>query len=217
MINKLFFLLLPCFSIIHAMANTNLPVDTLGSKDATKPLVIYITGDGGLNSFSTAFMKQWNSKGYPVVALNAKSYFWKTKTPETAAKDISDLITEYALLWKRNSVILVGYSLGADVLPFVLTRMPQTLAGKVLHCVLLSPSENTDFTVHLFYSSNGGSNVPDEINKLTKPVLVIFGNKETDVPEKKINNKMATLIKVNGDHHYDNQIVFLVNEIIGRL
>jgi type IV secretory pathway VirJ component len=65
----------------YARATTDLPIDTLGSNNMSKPLVLYITGDGGFNNFSKAFMKQWNANGYPVVALNAKSYFWKTKAP----------------------------------------------------------------------------------------------------------------------------------------
>ena len=216
MINKIF--LLPCLLIfqLHLIAQSNLPIDTLNSKDASKPLVFYITGDGGFNSFSTSFIQQWNSKGYPIVALNAKSYFWKTKQPGTAANDISALLNEYLSKWHRNEIIFAGYSLGADVLSFIETRLPTGIANKIKHTVLLSPSNTTDFTVHLFYSSTG-SDVPAEINKLSKPVLVIFGKEETDTPAAKISNQMATLLMVPGDHHYNNQVSFLTNEIVKRM
>ena len=200
----------------HLKAATDLPIDTLGSNDMTKPLIMYITGDGGFNNFSTAFMKEWNNNGYPVVALNAKSYFWKTKTPEVATEDVSGLITQYLSLWKRNEVILVGYSFGADVMPFIQARLKQGILNKLLHTVLLSPSKNTDFTIHLFYN-NDGNNVPSEINKLNKPVLVIFGNEETDLPDKQINNKQVTIIKIEGDHRYNNKISNIVHNILSRL
>ncbi len=216
MINKLLFVTFFLFLQTIAMAEKDLPVDTFGSADMSKPIVLYISGDGGFNSFSTSFVQQWNSKGYPVIALNAKSYFWKTQTPENAAKDITDLLSRYLMLWKRNDVILVGYSLGADVLPFIQTRISAALINKIKHTVLLSPSNTTDFTVHLFYGS-GGSSVPAEINKLNKPVLIIFGNDETSTPDKQINNKMVTILKVNGDHHYDNQIGGLVANILQRI
>jgi len=200
----------------HYMQAQSLPIDTLSSKMPGKPLVIYISGDGGFNSFSNNFIKQWNTNGYPVVALNAKSYFWKTKQPEAAAQDVTALITQYLSLWKCNEVILLGYSFGADVMPFIQMRLPAEVAGKVKHTVLFSPSANTDFTVHLIYGNNGSS-VPAEINKITKPVLVVFGDEETNLPDKQINNKQVNIIKVPGDHHYDNNIATVVHEVAGKL
>ena len=201
---------------LHYVKAADLPIDTLSSDDMTKPLVMYISGDGGFNNFSKKFMQQWNNNGYPVVALNSKSYFWKTKPPEMASKDIADLITQYLALWKRSKVILVGYSIGADVMPFIQTRFNANLSNRIVHTVLFSPSKNTDFTIHLFYD-NKGSSVPDEINKLNKPVLIIFGEEETDLPDKQINNKNVTIIKVAGDHHYNNQVATVVNDVVSRL
>ena len=201
---------------LHYVKATDLPIDTLGSKDMSKPLVLYITGDGGFNSFSKTFMKQWNSNGYPVVALNAKSYFWNTKSPADAANDVSVLITEYLSLWKRNEVILVGYSFGADVMPFIQTRLSPGVINKIRHTVLFSPSKNTDFTIHLFYGDDGSS-VISEINKLNRPVLIVFGDEEKDLPDKQISNKNVLVMKVAGDHHYDDKISEIINDIAKRL
>jgi type IV secretory pathway VirJ component len=82
--------------------------------------------------------------------------------------------------------------------------------------VLISPSAVTDFEVHLIYGSDGAS-VPAEINKITKPTLVIFGNNEKNVPDKSISNKYVNVIKVPGDHHYNNDADMLVEQIISRL
>ena len=199
-----------------AMANNDLPIDTLGSTDTSKPLVFYISGDGGFNSFSKSFIQQWHSLGYAVIALNAKSYFFNSQPPDVAAKDINALLIQYLVLWKRNNIILVGYSFGADVLPFIQTRLSAVILSKIKQTVLLSPSQTTDFAVHLFYS-NSGSSVPAEINKLTKPVLVIFGEDEKDAPDKNINNPKAFILKVKGDHHYSNNVENLLSEINKRM
>ncbi len=199
-----------------AKAGSDFPIDTLGSNDASKPLIFYISGDGGFNSFSTSFMKQWNSLGYPVVALDARSYFFTSQKPDAAAKDIAGLLFQYINLWKRTDIILVGYSFGADVLPFIQTRLPLVLTNRIKHTVLLSPSHSTDFAVHLFYSKSG-SNVPAEINKLTRPTLVVFGADEKDIADKEITNQQATIFKINGGHHYDQQAGNLVTEIVKRL
>lgn len=193
----------------------NLPVETFNSNDTNTPLIVYLTGDGGMNNFSRLFVHQWNSNGYPVVALNLKSYLWGGKTPDKAAADVAGLLRQYINGWKRQEVILVGYSLGADVLPFIQMRLPNDVASHISHVVLLSPSFTTDFEVHIFYSSKGES-VPAEINKLTKPTLVVFGSNERDVPEKSINNKYVSIIKVPGDHHYNDKVANLMLEIVSR-
>ena len=180
------------------------------------PFVLYITGDGGFNNFSTSLCTAINKKGYSITALNAKSYFWETKSPEDAAKDVSGLITEYLSLWKRNEVILVGYSFGADVMPFIQTRLSPGVINKIRHTVLFSPSKNTDFTIHLFYGDDGSS-VISEINKLNRPVLIVFGDEEKDLPDKQISNKNVLVMKVAGDHHYDDKISEIINDIAKRL
>jgi type IV secretory pathway VirJ component len=210
-------LVLVIFLFINAKTIAqNLPVDTFDSKDVSKPLVLYLTGDGGMNAFSKLLVQQWNSKGYPVVALNIKSYLWKAKTPDKAAADITSLLRQYLTNWKRQNVILAGYSLGADVLPFIQTRLAADVNNRASHVVLISPSATTDFEVHMIYSSKGES-VPAEINKLTKPTIVVFGSTEKDVPEKSISNKNVTILKVPGDHHYNDNVAVLVQQISSRL
>lgn len=209
------FFLLICISV-HTLAQTSLPIDTLDSKDAAKPLLFYLTGDGGFNSFSKTFMQLWNTKGYPVVALNARSYFWSGKKPGVAASEVYTLLNTYMNKWKRSEVILAGYSLGADILPFIITRLNTAINNNIKDVVLISPSSTTDFEVHLVYGS-GGESVENEINKLGKPTLVLFGSKEKDTPEKNINNKNVSIVKLAGDHHYNNNVNSLVQQIIMRL
>lgn len=216
MMNKLIVFIILFFVQNQTWAQADLPIDTLMSKDMSKPLVFYISGDGGFNSFSTSFMKQWNNAGYPVVSLNARSYFFRAKQPDVAAKVIAGLLNHYMASWRRNSVILIGYSFGADVLPFIQTRLPQNIETKVNHTVLLSPSHTTDFEVHLFYG-HSGSNVPAEINKLNNPTLLVYGNKESDVPVNEVRNPKVTSLVFSGDHHYDDNVSELVAQIVKRL
>ncbi|TKK69002.1 hypothetical protein FC093_09935 [Ilyomonas limi] len=216
MMNSVKVLLILFLFINTKVMAQSLPVDTFNSNDVQKPLIFYLTGDGGMNNFSRSFVKEWNSKGYPVAALNIKSYLWKGKTPDKAAADITGLLRRYINDWKRQSVVLIGYSLGADILPFVQTRLAADVSNHVSDVVLISPSATTDFKVHLLYGSDG-VNVPAEINKLTKPTLVLFGNNEKNVPEKSIINKHVAILKVPGDHHYNNEVAMLVQQITDRL
>jgi type IV secretory pathway VirJ component len=197
------------------MGQNALPVTEYKGTNAVLPLICYLTGDGGINAFSKSLIQSWNSRGYSVVVLNSKSYFWKKQTPEQATTDVNNLLLKYMAAWKCTTAILMGYSFGADVLPFIQNRLPATTSNKLTKLVMISPSNTTDFEVHLFYGKSGSS-VPAEINKLTKPGLVIFGKDEKDTPTTISNPKVAVL-SLPGDHHYNDDANAMVQQVISRL
>lgn len=188
----------------------------------TAPLIVYITGDGGMKKFSANVIESFHQQNYPVVALNALKYFWSKKSPQQAAKDIASLITYYQSQWGGNhGVVLVGYSLGADVLPFVYTGLPPEVAAQVKHLVFLSPSLYTDLEVHLSdmlgRSGNKGMSVPGEINKITnKPLLLVFGAEEKDFNLSALNVRYEKMI-LPGGHAYDEDAGGVAGKILAAL
>jgi len=182
-------------------------------------LVLYITGDGGWNKFSKSLSQALAGKGYPVVSLNAKEYFWKKKTAAQTASDISGLIRAYQRTWNRKKIILIGFSFGADVIPFVFNHLPADLSAQVVNISLLSPAPYTDFEIHIsvmlgrgFY---GGESVVSAINKITtKPLTIILGKGENDFPLTQLKIKNYVSIVLDGGHHYDGDEIKLCNTII---
>src|SRR5882724_9576751 len=167
-------------------AQTSLPLSVNSSSDTSKPLLFYICGDGGFNKFSTSFMQTLNKQGYAVIGLDAKEYFWHKKDPQEAANAIEAAINQYNRQWKRKNVVLIGYSFGADVAPFMLTHFSAALSGTINHLVLLSPSSKTDFEIHILqmlgWGKDSGESVAAEINKIIKPVTIIAGDDEDSFP-----------------------------------
>jgi type IV secretory pathway VirJ component len=188
----------------------------------TAPLILYITGDGGMKKFSANMITAFNQKNYPVVALNALKYFWNKKTPQQAAKDVSDLISYYQNQWNtHNGVILVGYSLGADVLSFVYMNLPPATAAEIKQLVFLSPSAYTDLEVHvsdmLGRTNNKGYSVLAEINKISdKPLLLVFGDEEKDLNLSAIKVPYKQLI-LPGGHNYDEDANGVAGKILAAL
>ncbi|MFY0253616.1 AcvB/VirJ family lysyl-phosphatidylglycerol hydrolase [Chitinophaga sp. 30R24] len=202
---------------------SNLPVVTKApTAGCTAPLILYITGDGGMKKFSANVIESFHQKNYPVVALNALKYFWSKKTPQQAAKDVTALIRYYQSQWgSNNGIVLIGYSLGADVLPFIYTSLPAELTEEVKQLVLLSPSLYTDMEVHvsdmLGKSSNRGMSVPSEMNKITdKPFLLVFGAEEKDFNFSVLNVHYQKLI-LPGGHAYDEDANGVAGKIIDSL
>ncbi|MCW3119579.1 MAG: hypothetical protein JWM28_3661 [Chitinophagaceae bacterium] len=216
-----FYLLLFMIAPVYLYAQSTvsqLPVTVLPGSDTTKPLILYISGDGGWNNFSTSFINTINSKGYPVVGLNAKEYFWHKKDAARTAKDVISLLAVHMKNMKAKNIVLIGYSFGADVMPFVATRFDKNIQDKLKYIVLMSPSETTDFEVHvadlLGIGKQSGESVPAEINKIPQPLLFVFGDKEDGFPLKEITIKNYKVNKLPGGHHYDGDPTAVCNVIL---
>lgn len=203
--------------VVSFSQKTVLPLSFHSNLDTTKPLIFYISGDGGFNKFSTSFMEALNKQGYAVIGLNAKEYFWNKKTPQEAANAIEAAINESNRQWKKKNIVLIGYSFGADVAPFMLTHFSTAFAGKVNHLILLSPSPKTDFEIHILqmfgWGKDSGESVSGEINKISAPVIIITGDDETDFPFNQLTIKNKQVIKMPGGHHYDGDVNALCNKI----
>src|SRR5258707_15094469 len=119
------------FTCFFLHAQSPLPLSANNSSNSSKPLVFYISGDGGFNKFSTSFMQTLNKEGFAVLGLDAKDYFWNKKDPAEAAKAIESAIDQYNRQWKRTNIILIGYSFGADVAPFILTHFSADLYARI--------------------------------------------------------------------------------------
>ncbi len=199
-------------------AQTSLSLSVHSSSDTSKPLIFYISGDGGFNKFSTSFMQTLNKYGYAILGLDAKDYFWHKKNPTEAANAIEQAINQYNNQWKRKNIILIGYSFGSDVAPFMLTHFTPALTTRVNHIILLSPSSKTDFEIHVLqmlgWGKNSGESVPAEINKISKPVLIIMGDDEDDFPLNELTIKNKQVIKMPGGHHYDGNVEGLCKQIV---
>jgi type IV secretory pathway VirJ component len=207
--------------LVSFSQKTTLPVSFYSNADSTKPLIFYISGDGGFNKFSTSFMQTLNKQGYAVIGLNAKDYFWNKKTPQEAANAIESAINESNKQWKKKNIVLIGYSFGANVTPFILTHFSLAFAGKINHLILLSPSSKTDFEIHVLqmfdWGKDSGESVPAEINKISKPVTIITGDDETEFPFSLLTIKNKQVIKMPGGHHYDGDVNALCNKINSQI
>lgn len=188
----------------------NLPLIITNSKaqDRMAPVALLISGDGGWYGFEQSIADNLAKQGIPTIGLDSKKYFWKRTTPEETASDIGKALNFYGREWGRDKFVLIGYSLGAEIVPFIVNRLPEELKSKVVSSVLLSPATTTDFEIHISNMLGMGNkqntyNTIDEIIKMqTVPTLIIFGDGEkTQIPE--LLSKTTVLIKkIPGDHHY---------------
>lgn len=197
-----------CLNLVAASAQSaKLPVKEWSSSSQS-PFVLYISGDGGLNDFSTGLCETVNKAGYNITAVNAKSYFWSKKTPEQTATDIATYLEDQLRQQKTGKVVMVGYSFGADVIPFIFNRMPDSLKNKIITVIMLAPSSSTDFEVHwsdiLGGSKKRSMDVASEINRMgTQKTVTVFGQDDDSFPTSIIKLKNYINENLPGGHHFD--------------
>lgn len=201
-------------------AQSDLPLQYTDNADTSKPMILYISGDGGMNSFTTSLINSLNQKGYAVLALDAKSYFWHKKEPAEFANAMTQAVSSYMRNKKKNSFVVLGYSFGADVAPFLATRLPSSLASKCKGVLMLSPSGHTDFEIKIMdmlgWGSKKENNVITELNKVALPATLFFGQDEKDFPVNDVTIRKQVVV-MNGGHHYDNDTSDLANEISHKI
>lgn len=184
---------------------SDLPVMIIAAqKPGADLMILFITGDGGWNTFSQDLANQFAADGVPVVSLNSLKYFWSRKTPEEATQAVVALIDQYSAAWKKKNILLCGYSFGADVVPFIYNRLPEPIKERVTRIQLLSPSAYTDFEVHVSYLfMSKKMSVAAEVQKINKPVICFYGEDEKDKPLGNIRMANFKTIILNGEHHYE--------------
>jgi len=200
---------------------TDMPLIVLPvSRNDTMPLLVFISGDGGWTSFDNGVSEKLVEKGIPVIGLDAQKYFWEARTPEATAAELTKVIRHYLAAWNKKSLVLCGYSFGADVIPFIVTRLPGDLKYMMKSAVMMSPDPKGDFEIHVadmlsFGSSNDKYNVLGEVKKSSSlHINCIFGkDEESEIP--KLFKNAGTIIKLlPGSHHYNNDFSAISNEIL---
>lgn len=192
---------------------------TQAKKGESEAMAIIISGDGGWTDFDQSIADGFSAAGIPVAGLSSLKYFWDTRTPESAAGDLSKMIRYFRTEWKKDNIILVGYSFGADVLPFMLNRLPATEQAMVKSIVLLSPSPKAEFEFHFASWMNsvsaGARPTYPELEKLQdRHVLCIFGGEEDPSFVRPLSNPNFRIQILRGGHHYGGDTAAL-NKVIG--
>lgn len=113
-----------------------------------RQLVFLITGDGGYASGDRAIAETFAAHGMPVVSLNSRAYLGQKRLPDEVARDAARVMRHYLALWHRDSVVFVGYSRGADMAPFIVTRLPDELRSRLSLVAMIGLAERASFEFH---------------------------------------------------------------------
>jgi type IV secretory pathway VirJ component len=199
----------------------DLPIIEVSAEPTAAPsdaFAIIMSGDGGWAGLDQDIAAALSARGIPVVGLDSLRYYWTARTPQGVAADTDRMIRYYLSHFGKKRVLLIGYSQGADVLPFAVNRLPPAAKAQVALTAILGMSEHALFEFHVsswISDDNSGPATLPEVNRLSgMPVLCIYGEDERDSLCPKLDPLKFKVVKLKGGHHFDGNYAGLANEIL---
>lgn len=184
-------------------------------------LAVFYSGDGGWANLTTHLAKRFQAAGISVMGIDCMHYFWKGKKAAEAARDLEAEIREHA----PETLYLIGYSMGADVLPTITRQLPEDILEKVRHMVLMSPSYHVQLKFRFigwlgYHSAKNSSTdlLPDiEILAAKFPVSCFAGEEEHDTLARDLPTDIARTEFLPGGHHYGSDYATLSDRILSLM
>ncbi|CDX11835.1 Virulence factor family protein [Mesorhizobium plurifarium] len=197
-----------------------LPLIELPALNPNGLLAIVLSGDGGWRDLDKTIAEELQSRGVSVVGWDSVRYFWKKKSPEQTAADLTAVIKAYEEKWHTKDVALVGYSFGAGVLPFVYNDLAKGIKQRIAQISLLGFANAADWEIQVAGwlgaapSSEAVPVAPAIAQVPAKLLQCFYGNEETDTFCQALSSRGVEVIKTTGGHHFDGNYARLAQQIL---
>lgn len=224
-------------AVLHISAQTS-PTDSRDALDAVRDLplewvapagssrgvtAVLMTGDGGWASLIATVARGLSEQGVAVVGFNSRRWLSRERTPEETALAVVRAIDAARERWPANELVLVGYSRGADFVPFVANRLPTRLRRELRGIAMFGLAPMASFEFHLIdlikdTRRDSDVLVMPELEKLRGLRMVcVYGNDEPtsgcrDAPDGLLRKDERT-----GGHHFDGDANALVSHVMWLL
>ena len=195
-------------------------VEQRATRGTSDRLAVLLTGDGGWRRVDQQVAKYLRADGIDVVGFSTPDYFRERRTPEESAAALERVIRDYMQQWGKRRIVLVGYSRGADVLPFMASRLPQDLRDAVDVIALLGAEPMIDFKYHpswipFHHPHEKQFPVLPEIEKLRgQRIICIYGDREKSSLCPMLDPSLATIVRKPGGHHFAGHYDAIAAEIV---
>lgn len=199
----------------------DLPAVDLPSQGKPKALAILVSGDGGWRDLDKTMGEWLSTQGVHVVGLDSLRYFWSKRKPEELAKDIETLVKD-ADPDKSLPVMLIGYSFGADTIPFAYPLLPKPIQDRTRVLALMAPGATTSFQVTVsgwLGVDDSGYEIVPAIAALPKDRVVCVYGKD-DIDETACSQPALasfTKVETEGGHHFDGNYEAIAQRFLDRL
>jgi type IV secretory pathway VirJ component len=185
----------------------DLPITEIPATAPGRALVLLITGDGGWAAGDRAMARELAKAGVAVVGLDSRAWLRSRQLdPDLAARDAARIFDHYSTLWRRDRLVLVGYSRGAVIAPFIVTRLDPALRRRLDLVAMIGLEPWASFDFHWTDMVTDVRRPEDrpvlpELRKLEgTPMLCLYGEKEKGSLCPQLAPGFATVARHDGTH-----------------
>jgi type IV secretory pathway VirJ component len=198
----------------------DLPLIELPAAGNGDVFAVLLSGDGGWAGLDKDVASALAAQGISVVGLDSLRYFWTARTPDTLAADLDRVLRYYTATWHKSHAVLIGYSQGADVLPFAVNRLPSASRSVVERTVMMGLGENASFEFHFtnWLGADSGLPILPEVARLDAgSTLCLYGKDEGDSLCPKVPAGHVQAVQLAGGHHFGGAYDSLARRITAGL
>jgi type IV secretory pathway VirJ component len=181
-------------------------------------MAVVLSGDGGWAEIDKSVAAALSAAGVPVVGWSSLDYYWRPRTPEQAAADLARIVEHYTTAWQKERVLVIGYSFGADVAPFLVNRLQDSAKNRIANVVLLSPSETATFEFHLASWLGDGADrrypTAPEVARLSIPVTCVSASDESNSVCQTVKSARLRALTIGQGHHFSGEYGRIVEAIL---
>jgi type IV secretory pathway VirJ component len=200
---------------------SDLPLIELPAAHPSGLMAIVISGDGGWRDLDKTIAQALQKDGVSVVGWDSLRYFWSEKPPAQTSRDLARVMQTYGARWHAEHIALIGYSFGADVMPFAYNRLPQAQRAQVSLIALLGFAPDADFQIRVggwlgMPASDKALKVQPELKKVPPAIVQCFyGAQEQDTLCPALDKTGIAVIRTGGDHHFGGDYNAIERRILG--
>ncbi|MDR6373491.1 virulence factor family protein [Paraburkholderia caledonica] len=199
---------------------SDLPLIELPAAHPNGLMAIVISGDGGWRDLDKTIAQALQKDGVSVIGWDSLRYFWSEKPPAQTSRDLARVMQTYGARWHAQHIALIGYSFGADVMPFAYNRLPDALRAKVSLISLLGFAPDADFQIRVggwlgMPASDKALKVRPELTRVPPAIVqCIYGADEEDTLCPTLTKTGIEVIRTSGDHHFGGDYNALERRIL---
>lgn len=175
---------------------------------------VYFSGDAGYKiAMGSAIGSRLAADGIPVLGVNSLGYFRTHRSLPEVTVLTAEAIRKALVFAHADKVMLIGHSLGADVLQAGLPGLSPALRAKVRGVVLIVPTRTLYLQVSpgemLDWSRPDGPTLPTLRQLDWTPLTCIYGTEEPDSPCPMLGGRNVRKVALPGGHplHWDMEAV----------
>ena len=215
---------LSSLAVALGCSRTQLPIVSV---PATEPGRLYvaliISGDGGWAHIDKELAAYLGHDGIPTLGLDSLRYFWFARSQAEIGEALTKMLELAEHEWPGRKFILIGFSRGANVLPFMLEGLSTPLRNRIARVALLSPAAGTEFEFRIrdwwsnTHSPDAHPLAPAIESLHDLEVVCLYGTQDPSALCPHLPPGAARVVSFPGGHHVDNEYARVESEILAGL